>query len=244
MVHRYRKGCIPNTSSETDPAYEARNSVHRTGEFKTLLGYRAEQVILRVDLIPTRAPEGQSLDEMPTHVIVTSMWTAEEFPGNEALKALTAEFGEQMANRNFDGLAAAFAQNPALQQAFEENGEELAKLGALPLEQIIAFATVPAGVTYDMDKALYGDLGGGGGLDIAGAAGSGLAQAARGRLGGLLGRRGRQPEPEPETPPPAQTVMIRLHEILTSFDENRHEVGWDQIPEGYQERTSPFQRRN
>lgn len=238
-------GYQPPPSEEPEVEYEAQISVEETGQTREVLGYQTRQIIMRVDLIPVRAPEGQSLEDMPTHVIVTSMWVADDFPGNEAMKALSEELGQQFFEQRGDGFAAAFAQNSALAQAFQENAEELAKMDAMPLEQTIAFSTLTGGMEFDLNKALDEDLDEGGGPSLLGAARSGLESAARGRLGGLMNR-GRQPEPEPEMDEtqPAQLVIMRLHERVVSFEESQFEAGWDQLPEGYQERQSPFQRRN
>ena len=231
---------------ENDGAeYDVSIKVDSPGGSKALLGYTAEPMWVTITATPRKAPEGMSLDSMPSFVMLTEMWVSEDFPGNTAMAEISEQAAAQLSESSgLDGevMARAFSQNPHFAEAFEQNQEELERLRNLPLEQLSVFVALSPGAEMNADSALHGPMGEMK-IDIVGAVASGASDAIAGAIGRRLGGFGRRSEPEPPPPPPqaTQTLMFRVHELAESFNSGPLESGWNLVPAAYERRESPFQ---
>ena len=209
------------------PSFESQFSTDRTGRTQEIGGYTAEEVLMTIEMISGAA--GMEGEEASTMVLFTQLWLSSEVPGYEAYKEAQAAMGEQFMRGGGGGMAAAFASDPRMQEAFEQNKGALGDLEGLALKTVSTFVTVPAGMEFDAEAILAGmdePLASGEGMD-AGAA----AAAAMKSLGGMFGRRGQ--EEEDEEGPQVQSIMMRT--ISTIEDIRTSGIADDlfQIPEGY-----------
>ena len=230
---------------EEGAEYEISVDIDSPGGTKTLLGYSAGRTWVKVTATPTRAPEGVSLDSMPIFIMLTELWSADDFPGNRAMEEIAEDAATYLSTSvDLDGesMGQAFAQYPQFKQAFEENQGELEQLRNMPLEQLSVFVSLSQGAEFNADSALHGSMGEMK-IDVAGAVASGVTNAITGGISRRLGGIGRRREPEPPPPPPqaVQILMFRVHEIVESFDSGPLESGWNLVPNGYTLKESPFQ---
>jgi hypothetical protein len=203
-------------------------------------GYSAEQVVMIVEVVPTgEEAQQQGAGRM---AVVTDLWLSSNFPGYEEIREAQA----QMAQGFMGGAAGmgaafqqAFASDPRMKDAFEENMEKMKDMEGMPVKTVASFVTVPYGMDLDWEAVLAATdqpLSEG----MGGAMGEGAAEAARGAMRnltrGLLGRRGQQEE-EPETEAEAMTQVITMRTVTTIDDVRLGDIPPEtfQPREGYEE---------
>ena len=236
-------GTEPPNDSEADVEYDVRFSVETPGERKEVAREMVDRVVMRVSAVPVSAKD-QNVEELPTYELVSELWVSEDFVGNDVMRRIGEAAAEQISQTPFGGmdpdtLRQVFTQNESFRSAFEEKEVELQRLGAMPFEQTMAFTSVPPGAEYDLDAALSGPLAEG--ISAGDLARQGAGQAVRGalgRVGGLFGR-GRNDDVKDEGPT-AQSVILRVHEVITEVSLGALPHGWSVPPDEYEEKESPY----
>jgi len=213
---------------EGQPQFETRISTDRTGRTQEIGGFEAQEVLMTVEMVT----QGGGEEEGSTMVLFTQLWLSSDVPGYDAYQAAQAQMAEGFMNSGGGGgLAAAFAQDPGMQDAFKENMKVLKDIEGMPVKTVSAFVTVPNGMEFDVDAALASMdeplSSGEGGMDMAAA-----AQDAMRNLGGMFGRRG-QKEEEEESGPEVQTVTMRVTSTIEDIRTSGIGDELFQIPEGY-----------
>ncbi len=238
-------GTEPRDDSEADVEYDIRFSIETPGERKEVANEMVDRVVMRVSAVPVSAKD-QDVDELPTYELVSELWVSEDFVGNQAMRRISEAAAEQIRQTPFGGmdpdtLRQVFTQNENFRSAFEEKEVELHRLGAMPFEQTMAFASVPAGAEFDLDAALSGPLAEG--VSAGAIARQGASQAVRGalgRVGGLFGRGRDDDDATRDEPPAGQSVILRVHEMITEVTLGALPPGWSIPPDEYEEKESPY----
>jgi len=216
------------------PQFQTQFDTETTGRTQDIGGYEAHEVLMTVEMGSGGGGMGMGMGMGGggggSMVLFPQLWISSDVPGYEALQAAQSQMGQQvMRGGGGGGFSAAFASDPRMQQAFEENKDVLKDMEGLALKTVSAFVTVPEGMEFDRDAVLASldePLDTGGGMDAAGG-----AAAAMKSLGGMFGRRGG--EEEEEAGPQVQTVTMRT--ISTIEDIRTSGIADDlfTIPEGY-----------
>ncbi|MFC1661275.1 hypothetical protein ACFL3S_07485 [Gemmatimonadota bacterium] len=210
--------------ADQPPQFEIKFSMDPTGRSTNFDGYSAEQVVMTVELVPV--DETAQQEGAGTMAIVTELWLSTDFPGHEEIRKAQSQMAEGFVGGGGMGAAfqQAFASDPRMKEAFEENMEKMKDLEGMPVKTVTSFVTVPVGMELDREAVLAATdepLGEGMGAAV----GEGAAEAARGAMRnltrGILGRRRQQeeePEPETEAGPVAQVITMRT---FTTIDDVR-----------------------
>ncbi len=208
-----------------------RISTDRTGERSTLQGLDVERVLLTLE-IETLVEQEDDAPLEGSFVVLSDLWTA---PGTsaelEAATELWQALGESLAEtstmQSMASLEQAFALDPRIELAMEENREAIEALDGLAMKSTTHFVLVPPGLSFDREavlaeaeRSLSDDLREGAGEQARGAAAGAARDAVRGRLGGMFGRGGgdEEEEEEPEEETPAQGTVLRIVQEITEFD--------------------------
>jgi hypothetical protein len=209
----------PQSEEGPEPQFDVEFSTDRTGRTMDFDGYSAEQVLMTVKVVP-KGEEGQAEGEdNGSMVLLTELWLSKDLPNYEAIRKVQGEEASSMAEHASQGVSQvmeqAFASDPRMKQAFEENAAKLAELDGIAVRTVTSFVLVPPGQELNREAVLAAadqPLGPGAGDVIAGAAEEGAKDAARSAVRnltrGLLGRRQEKPE-ETEAPAPTQTILMR-----------------------------------
>lgn len=236
------------------PDVEVRVSIDRTGNTQRFDGYSAEQVFMIMEVIPITEEARQSAQTTGNMVVFTELWLSEDFPGMEALEAARAEFTEggisdQGAGGYNAGLQQAFAQDPRMREAFEKNMEEMSQLRGIPVKTVTSMVMVPTDQAFDAEAVVAASdeplSAGAGGLlgQAAGAAASGAAREAMGRVSGMFGRRNRE-EKKPAEAAPAQSIFMRITSLLEDVQTSGVPDSVFQPPADYTEGSPPWGGEN
>lgn len=219
-------------------------SVDRTGRSRDFDGYTAQQVLATVTVVPKATEDQPDAEEAGSMVLLTELWLSNDLPGYEAIKKAQAEAAGDLAGQANEGLAPvmeqAFASDPRMKEAFQENAEQLAELDGIAVRSVTSFVAVPPGQELNREAVLAASdqpLGPGAGDVIAGAAEEGAKEAARGAVRsltrGLLG--GRREEPKEEEAAPTQTILMRLTSAMEDVSAAPIPDSTFQPPAGYRE---------
>lgn len=210
-----------------------RFSVDQANQREKVAGYDAERFFLTMEAEAEGAPEGETeMEEAGTLVVLTDMWASREIPVLQALSAFEDASARQYADAGAaltQGFAAAFADDPRMQVAFEQSMEEAKKIEGMAVKSVTYFVTVAAGKDFDRSQV----------LDPKPAGPSIAKQAGRAALGGLMGRLGRrsaEPEPAAEAEPTQATVFSVTSEVRNVKPGNV-DASLFEIPAGYSEQT-------
>ena len=206
------------------PEVEVRVTTERTGRTERFDGYTAEQVFMTMEVIPVTEEARASAEATGNMVVFTELWLSEDFPGMEALEEARAEFARGASDQGAGGynaaLQQAFSQDPRLRDAMEKNMEEMGELQGIPVKTVTSMVMVPLGQGFDAEAVVAASdepLASGGMGDLlgqaAGAAASGAAREAMGRLGGILGRKKKEEE-RPAEAARTQAIFMRITSLL------------------------------
>lgn len=155
-------------------------------------------------------PEGdKQAQEAGTFVVLTDMWNSKDVP----IEAATRRFHEGAADlyksRDAQSFAAVFTQNPQMGAALQKAAEESKKIEGTAVKSTMYLVMLPPGLEFDRQLALTPEK------DKE--KGKGLKGAAKGALGGMLGRKKQEEEPEPEEQKPQQATLLsattEIHDI-------------------------------
>jgi len=207
-----------------EPRFEMKFSTERTGRTETFDGYSADEVFMLIEMVP-REEAMEEGEEFGTTVIFTQLWMSTDFPEYAALEAARDQMAQKfMAGRGGDisaSFQAAFAQDPKMQEAFEQSSKEMEAMDGIAVRTVTSFVMVPQGMEFDREAVIAGldqPLSAGGGnlaAQAAGAAAAGAAREALGRMSGMFGRRNRQqPQEEAESPTATQTIIMRMSSAI------------------------------
>lgn len=226
---------------------QARISTDRTGRTETIAGYRAEQVILTMELVAETPPDPEAEDPLQRGqmAVVTELWLSTEFPEWQLMQERGREMAERMRAGAMGGGMAAMGgmgsmggagMDGRISKAWEENAEALKELEGHALRTTVHFVTVPPDLELDREAVLEAadqPLSEGGPASVADAA----RQALGGRLGGLFGR-GRQEEPE--EPEMTQSVFMRMTTEIVEAHPGDIPAAVFEVPADYTERELPM----
>ncbi|CAN5707261.1 hypothetical protein BH23GEM9_BH23GEM9_17290 [soil metagenome] len=214
-----------------------RFAVEDARQRERIAGYNASRFFLTMQAEGEYVPEGAAQREKGgTLVVLTEMWASTDIPAYTVQRA----FGEQMASEYtqatasiMQGIAAAFAEDPQIQVAFEQSTREAGKIEGMPVRSIVRFITVAPDKQFDRQAA----------VELKPAGPSVAAQAARAGLRGIAGRAagaaGRQQEERAQQEQPAEemsqvtflTVTTEIRNVSTS----RLDASLFEPPAGYRE---------
>lgn len=219
----------PQAGEEPQVKVTARVESEVTGRRQNIGGVDAEQVhvIVYMDF------EGEQDSEViqGTMVVFSDVWTTRGGPAPEVEEVWRTWAENFMGAEDFresaEGLQQAFAADPRIQVALEQNREALEALEGTAVKTTTMMVTVMPGATFnpelavaDMERELGVDVGA-----VAGAAArDAAAGAARGALSGMtrgiLGRRQAEPAPAPqaEAEPVTQVTILRTVQELVGVD--------------------------
>jgi hypothetical protein len=186
----------PEPEGDVDLTYSL--DVEPTGERQNINGYEAERIFMTMETEIMVTPEGGETEQAGTLVIFMDMWNADNVPAAEAMKAYY-EKAPEMASRNagaMQGMAAAFAGNPGLQDALDEASKETEKLSGFTVRETTHMVMVPQGMEFDRELALV----------VKPKASAG--ETAKKALGGLFGLGAKKEEPREEAP--AQFTLVKM----------------------------------
>ena len=126
-----------------------------------------------------------------------------------------------------EGFAAAFADDPQVQVAFEQSMEEARKIDGMAVRTTTTFVAVAPGQQFDRAAV----------IDPQPSGPSIAQQAGRAAIGGLMGRLGRRSaEPEPAEPAqPTQSVMFSVTSEVRNVSTQSVDASMFEVPAGYTE---------
>ncbi len=212
---------------EAEVSFDIKLSTDRTGRTQDFGEYSAEQVLMIIETVPRTDEARDAVEEGGSMVLFTELWLSKDFPAYEQYMAAQAELGEAFVESGGGSDMAsayqqAFASDPRMQDAFEENLEAMKDLDGMQVKSVSSFVTVPAGMPLDRDAVLAATdqtLSESVGSAVGNAAAKEAEEAARGAVRGLtrglLGR-GKKEEPK-EEPAPAQFILMRITSLLDGF---------------------------
>ena len=209
--------------------------VEKTGEKQRILGYDAERQLVIVETEAMVTPEGGGEAQAAGRlVLLYDIWSAPGVPIEQAQMRMVQNATNlpQVQNhaRSGEGLAAAFTADPKVRAAMEKATKELEKLEGYELKSTMHVVIVPPGLTFDREKALADESGGGGG------AGPAVRRGLGGMVRGALGNRGQQPPPQPEpTSAPTQATMVRVRSEVRELKTSALAASLFEPPAGYKE---------
>lgn len=214
----------------TEGRMDFRFSVDRGNERQRVAGYDADRFFLTIEAEAEAVPEGGTeMEKAGTLVVLTDMWTSKDIPVVQALSAFEDVSAQRVAEASAaitEGFAAAFADDPRIEVAFQQSMEEARKIEGMAVKSVTHFVTVAPGKRFDRNL-----------ITNPKPSGPSLAQqAGRAALGGLMGRlggrRAAEPEPAAEEEPTQVTLFTVTSEVrnvkTTSLDDSLFE-----IPAGY-----------
>lgn len=245
------QGTVDSEENLEDVDFDFKLSTDGSGQRAQVAGYDARQTVLTLE-VEAEATENDGTIALGEMVMIMDTWMSEDFPGHAAMERAYEQHGEEM-QENFaelatsaSGMEAAFVHDPRLRAAIERNREELDELDGAAVKSVGYFVIVPNGAKLDRDAVLATEgkpISEGLGSVLGRAAADGAASAVRGRLGGLLGRRGGDDKPkEEETPDPQPSLIARITAIVTDAQETTLDAAHFQPHEGYGEQMPQFFR--
>jgi hypothetical protein len=200
-----------------------------------IAGYHADRFFLTMEADGEYVPEGADAaaerEQSGTLVVLTELWASKDMPAFGAQAAFDRASAREYADASamvMQSMAAAFADDPQLQVAFEQSTREAAKIEGMPVRTVTRFISVAPEQKFDRQLALEPRPQGP----------SVGAQAARAGLGRLARAAGAPRTPEPQqqqqqelTQMTFMTVVSEVRNVSTrSVDAKLFE-----IPAGYRE---------
>lgn len=240
MVQRAREGVeqagnrreeMRNTGDEA--RVDFRFSVDDTGERQRVSGYDAQRFMLTMEMEAEARPEGEDeMQQAGTMVVLTDMWTSRDIPVFQAQAAFEDNSAQRWADAGAsitEGFAAAFADDPRVQVAFEQSMEEAKKIDGMTVKSVTHFVTVSPGESFDRNLAINGESESGPSL---------AQQAGRAAIGGLMGRLGRRAQPEAPAEPaqPKQATLFTVTSEVRNVSTTSLDASLFEVPAGYTER--------
>jgi len=209
-----------------------RFSVDAGDRSEKIAGYNADRFFLTMEMEGEYTPEGETeREEGGTLVLLTDLWASEDVPTLKALSAFQDASAEQWASAGSaitKAIAAAFADEPDVEVAFEQSVQESKKIKGTPLRTVVHFIAVAPEKKFDRALAIEEKPKGGG---LAKAAGKGL-------LGGLAGRLGQKQEAQPAVEEePTQATILTVTTETRNISTKSVDASLFEIPAGYTERT-------
>ncbi len=246
----------PVEAAEEDPevSFDIKMSTDRTGRTQDFGEYSAEQVLMIIEMIPRTDEARDAMEEGGSMVLFNELWLSTDFPAYEEYMAAQAKLGEAfMEGGGGADMAAAyqqaFASDPRMKEAFEENMEAMKELDGMQVKSVSSFVTVPAGMSLDRDAVLAATdqpLSESVGSAVSNAAAEEAEKAARGAVRGLtrgLFGRGNKEEPKEESEPvPAQFILMRITSYLDEFSTGLLPETLFITPDGYTEEVPEWLR--
>jgi hypothetical protein len=231
-----------------DLRYDVR--VDRTGETRSILGHRAERVLLIMQAEGSRVAQAEDEEDVEGALVVaTELWLTSDSSGElaplfafeqESAAAMSGHLQDMSAaSQSFtQGLAAAFASDPQMREMTEKAASEMAKMEGVSLASTMKMVIVPGGVTFD-PRSAFGEEEPREQVSATRQAG----RLARGLVRNRLGRGGNdaQEAEEPEERTPRQSTMFTVRTEITDVSRASLDNALFEAPGDYRE--SPlFQR--
>jgi hypothetical protein len=206
-----------------------RFSVDRPGERERVAGYNAERFFITLEAEGEYTPEdGEQMEEAGTLVVLTDLWTSTDVPAFRARSAFDEVSARQYAEAGSslsEALAAAFAEDPAFQVAFEQSAAEASRMEGMPVKTVTTLVGVAPGQRFDRAQITEPQARGGGARATLGRLGARAAAAAAGQSG-----------PTRDEAAPTQSVIMRVTSEIRNISTRSLDAGLFEIPAGYQER--------
>jgi len=220
-----RDGRTVTGSDDASGQVSFRFAVDRANERKQIAGYNAERFFITMEAEGEFVPEdGAEREETGTLVVLTDLWSSTDVPVLGARGAFDdasareyAEAGSSLA----EALAAAFAEDPSLQVAFEQSAAEASKIEGMPVRTVMTFVGVAPGHRFDRSLVTQPRQESG-------------ARRALGRLGAraaaAAGQAGTQDAAEP-----TQSVLITMTSEVRNVSTRTLDPSLFEVPEGYRQ---------
>lgn len=222
------------------PEMEVNVRTDRTGKTETIAGYKADQVVLVIEMKPKGAEGDQAAQ--PTTALVTDMWLSTDFPEYQMMQHMAGDVAERMRESAAQGVTQAMGalagSDPAMKEGWEKNLEAMKELQGTALRTTTHFVTVPPGAELDVQKVLDSA---GEKVQEGGGVAQGAGNAAKQALGGLAGRfgRGRQQQQEQAQAAPTQMVIMRVKSEISDVGTGAVDPSVFEVPAGYKEKAPP-----
>lgn len=210
-----------------------RFNVDDTGERERVSGYDARRFLLTMEMEAEARPEGETeMRQAGTMVVLTDMWASRDIPVFQAQSAFEDNSAQRWADAGAsitEGFAAAFADDPRVQVAFEQSMEEARKIEGMTVKSVTRFITVAPGQRFDRTLAIEGEAESGPSL---------AQQAGRAAVGGLMGRLGRRSQPQEPAEPaePTQATFFTVTSEIRNVSTTSLDPSLFEVPAGYTER--------
>jgi hypothetical protein len=213
-----------------------RFAVEDARERERIAGYSADRFFLTMEAegehVPENAQAGAEREKTGTLVVLTEMWASKEVPVFGARSSFDQVSAQEYAGASaaiMQAMAAAYADNPQLQVAFEQSTREAAKIEGMPVRTIVRFVSVAPEKTFDRQLAVDPKPQGPG--VGAQAARAGLGRLARAATGARPQEQEQQAAQQELTQATFMTVTSEIRNIATrSLDARLFEP-----PAGYRE---------
>jgi hypothetical protein len=217
--------------------------VERTGETKSVLGHRAERVLMIMQAEGSRAAQAEEEEDFEgALVLATEMWLTNDASGelaplftfHERSAAAMSEQAQSLATSAQslgDGLAAAFASDPRMKEMTAKAAEEMAKMEGVSLASTMKMVMVPGGLTFDSKAAFAPEE-----PREEVSTGQRAGRLARGLIRNRLGRGGNDEPAEEETPrAPSQSTLLTVKTEITDVSRASLENTLFEAPADYRE---------
>lgn len=137
-------------------------SVTDMGESESILGYRANRKLVRIDVAFTAEStddEGNTETASGNLYTISDLWISEDAAGHEVMEAFGKNYAEVMgetfgANNRFAALQQVFQQDGRIGPAMEKMQQEMQQLEGVPLRSTMYMVMAPEGVELDVDAVL------------------------------------------------------------------------------------------
>lgn len=218
--------------------------VDRTGETRSILGHRAERVLLIMQAEGSRVAQMEDEEDLEgAFVVATELWLTTDSSGElaplfkfeqDAASAMSGHIQDMSASsQSFaDGFAAAFSGDPQMREMTERASEEMAKMEGVSLASTMKMVVVPGGVTFN-PRAAFGEEEPREQVSATRQAG----RLARGLVRNRLGRGGNdaQEAEEPEERTPRASTLFTVRTEITDVSQASLDGALFETPGDYRE---------
>ena len=208
-------------AQEPDVTFEVKLSSERTGRTMEIHGYRAEQFLVTIEMVPTSEEAVQEAADSGSLAVLTEIWVSRDVPGWEELKKAQMEAAEAMGSGNMgsqaEALQQALASDPRMQEAYAENLKTMEEMDGLAVKTVVYFVVVPPAQELNKSEVLAMEgkpISEGVGGVLGDAAKDAAVDQARGAVRnltrGILGRRQQEEEKPPVEEVARQVILMRV----------------------------------
>jgi hypothetical protein len=217
--------------ADAQASFQFRFAVDDANQREKVAGYDASRFFLTMEAEGEYTVEETGKREQGgTFVVLTDMWTSKDIPVLNARGVFDDASARQYADASaalMQGMAAAFADDPRLQVAFEQSMKEARKMEGIPVRTVTTMVSVAPGHRFDRAAV----------TDPRPAGPGAAARAGRAALGGLARRAagGAQQQDAPPADAPTQGVIMSVTSEIRNVSTRSVDASLFEVPAGYRE---------